>query len=65
MQKKLQKLLQTTEPEVRNMKLSKREVNLLLVFFGVLIVFLAYRFVYVKMNDKAEELAQQSAAMET
>lgn len=47
------------------MKLSKREVNLLLVFFGVLIVFLAYRFVYVKMNDKAEELAQQSAAMET
>ena len=46
------------------MKLSKRDINLLLGFLGILIAFLAYQFAYVKMNKSADQLSLKSAAME-
>lgn len=47
------------------MKISKREISLLIGFIGILIGFLAYQFGYVKVNGKVEELETQNAQMRT
>ena len=46
------------------MKISKREVKLLLGFFGILIAFLAYQFGFTKMNKEAERISNECASME-
>ncbi len=45
--------------------MKKSEINLLLGFFGVLIAFCAYQFVYKKMEVKTAELENKSAQLVT
>lgn len=46
------------------MKVSKRDINLLIGFLGILIAFCAYQFGYRNVNAKVEELNRKNVAME-
>ena len=47
------------------MKISKRDINLLVGFLGILIAFLAYQFGYRNVQKEVEELETQNIQMET
>ena len=47
------------------MKISKRDVSLLIGFVGILIGFLAYQFGYVRINEKVEAMETQNTQMRT
>mgnify|MGYP004504030989 CR=1 FL=1 len=47
------------------MKISKRDVSLLISFVGILIGFLAYQFGYVQINEKVEAIETQNTQMRT
>lgn len=47
------------------MKISKRDVSLLISFVGILIGFLAYQFGYVRINEKVEAMETQNTQMRT
>ncbi len=45
------------------MKVSKKEINLLIGLLGILIAYVAYQFGYLKLNDMAEKKAAENAKM--
>lgn len=47
------------------MKITKKEVNLLIGLLGILIAFCAYQFGYLKVMEKTEALETQNNAMES
>lgn len=46
------------------MKISKRDLNLLIGFLGILIAFCTYQFGYRNVSQKVDELSRENAAME-
>ena len=47
------------------MKISKKEVNLLLGLLGVIIAICGYYFGFIKINEKTEALVSQNNIMES